>query len=513
MRLSPRTLKGQLTALFLLLTLVPSLLLTLAATRQLLSALERWENPSVQSALLGSLEVARDLMDRAKNDLRQRGQLLAADPTLGSLDAGAVRERLAAAYNVDFVQLYSPEGTLLFETTRDPLIPSPGRLSVDPGRREFMEDEDRGLLAYAGYRGDPAGPEQILVTGFYLDAEFFARLDNLSRAVTLYSQIAVLKRVNQRAVMLLVALVLVGLAVGSVAVARWLAGRVSRPVMDLGSGMERVTEGADGVRVVPSGPQEMEHVIGTFNAMSSELSRSRRELAQAERLAAWRDVARRVAHEMKNALTPITFSLHRLRKATPSLPEHERERVGTSLQTVMDEVEGLKRLAASFSELARLPVAELEPVDLGGVIEATVQGFPGESERIHYAPPAEPLVVRGDRTLLRQALGNLVRNAVEADAGRIWVRAERENDRARVTVEDEGPGWPEAEREVVLEPYFTTKSEGSGLGLSLVQRTLLQHGGSLHLDDRPGGGARVTLSLPLSQPGGAPRRAPAEEVP
>jgi two-component system nitrogen regulation sensor histidine kinase NtrY len=259
------------------------------------------------------------------------------------------------------------------------------------------------------------------------------------------------------------------------------------------------------VRVEPKGSAEVERLIRTFNTMSAELSRSRVELARAERLTAWREAARRVAHEMKNALTPITFSLHRLKKAAPSMSGDERDRIQSSLDTLTEEVEGLRRLAASFSELARLPVPEMAPVSLPELVRTTVEALE-DGAGVSWSAPAEPVVVQGDRTLLRQALTNLVKNALEAtrDGGRVWVQVEESGDRARITVDDDGPGWPAGAREAVLEPYYTTKTQGTGLGLSLVQRTLLQHGGSLELSDRPGGGARVTLSLPRYGPAATP---------
>jgi len=169
-----------------------------------------------------------------------------------------------------------------------------------------------------------------------------------------------------------------------------------------------------------------------------------------------------------------------------------------SVNTVLEEIEGLQRLASSFSELARLPVPELRTVDLRDLVGAAVAGFPDATRRIQCELPPEPLEIEGDRSLLRQALTNLVKNAVEAthDGECIWVRVEGDSGGARVIVEDEGTGWEPGLREQAHEPYVTTKPEGTGLGLSLVQRTMLQHGGYLELEDRPEGGARVTLVFP-----------------
>jgi nitrogen fixation/metabolism regulation signal transduction histidine kinase len=134
-----------------------------------------------------------------------------------------------------------------------------------------------------------------------------------------------------------------------------------------------------------------------------------------------------------------------------------------------------------------------------------VEGLTG-TLRIHWSPPAEPAWSRADRTLLRQALGNILKNAAEAagNNGQVWIGLDETPGRVRIIIEDDGPGWPSGARETMLEPYFTTKEQGTGLGLSLVQRTMLQHGGSMELQDRPGGGARVVLMLPAARGGSDP---------
>jgi len=502
MRFAPRTLKGQLTLFFLLLALVPAAALTGFTTWRLLQAMERWEQPGIQEALTGSFEVARDMMNRAENDLLQRGQLLAADPVMtGPPEADRIRARLAEAYNLDFVQLYDSTGRLLFEVSRDPLIRPPGKLAevrLTAARDDpFLRDPARGLIAYAGFRGSPTAPDTVLVAGSWLGGEFYPRLEHLSQALGYYRQLRETIKTQQRASLATLGLVLLAVAVVSVVLARALASRVSGPVESLGRGMLAMTEASEPVQVAPKGSEEMERLITTFNTMSLELSRSRERLALAERQAAWREVARRVAHEMKNALTPISFSLHRVRKIVPELDESDRDRFTRSLDTVLEEVEGLRRLASSFSELARLPAPEMGRVDLTEITASAVRAASETSPPVQWAPPAGPIPVRGDATLLRQAVVNLIRNACEAAGpeGAVWVAVADGAETATVTVDDDGPGWPE-DRERVLEPYMTTKPSGTGLGLSLVQRTALQHGGGLELADRPGGGARVVLTLP-----------------
>ena len=432
----PRTLKGQLTLLFLVFTLVPTVLVTAILAERLLDAVARWEHPGVQQALDGSFEVARDMLRRAENDLRQRGQLLAAEPALIRPEAGRVSELLATAYNLDFLQIYSPEGSLLFEATRDPLIAPPGALpdvagavdSVDP----FLERRESGLLAFAGWRGDPGGEQNILVVGNYFGTDFFPRLDALTSAVGYYRQLRYLIRFKQRSLLVSLALGMLVLAALAVGVARRSAARVSRPMDSLGRAMEAVARDPRPVQVPVEGSEELARLIRTFNTMSRELARSREMLTRAERQTAWREAARRVAHEMRNSLTPMTFSLHRARKLSGAMESEAARRWRSSLDTVLEEVDGLKRLAASFSELARLPEPSMKPVDLGLLLTRTVAGVADDGPKIHWDRPAKPILALGDPTLLRQAFTNLLRNAAEATGKDGNVRIHLENT-------DEGP--------------------------------------------------------------------------
>ena len=139
----------------------------------------------------------------------------------------------------------------------------------------------------------------------------------------------------------------------------------------------------------------------------------------------------------------------------------------------------------------------MAPLDIRELVNATASAFLDEKRVLTLDLPTDSVMVNGDRTLLRQALTNLIKNAVEAtqENDSIWVLMEEDTREVRIIVEDSGAGWPE-DRHTVMDPYVTSKSQGTGLGLSLVQRTVFQHGGRIVLEDRPGTGAKVTLFLP-----------------
>jgi nitrogen fixation/metabolism regulation signal transduction histidine kinase len=243
---------------------------------------------------------------------------------------------------------------------------------------------------------------------------------------------------------------------------------------------------------------------------------------RAERIAAWRDVARRIAHEIRNPLTPVKLAVHRLRGRFP-----EDTVAQESLRSIGEEVENLARIAETFSEFAKLPEPRFERVDLTHVAKSVVELFketaPGVA--IHVEGDAE-VIARADSDQIRRAITNLVKNAIDAvgaKGGRVVVRvtsvpSERDGAGlgrgtgsgrgepggarlARIEVIDDGPGVPEEMREVIFRPGFTTKTSGTGLGLAVVHRIARDHEGQLRLGDdvpKPGRGGHFVLELPTT---------------
>ncbi len=238
--------------------------------------------------------------------------------------------------------------------------------------------------------------------------------------------------------------------------------------------------------------------------MIERLARAREGLAQAEREAAWRRAASQIAHEIKNSLTPMRLSLARVERRLPAMPSGERDTIQHSLGVLLQEIEDLARMADHFSEYARLPEPRLEPLDLAEVAGAAAALHDAAAVRTDIAPGCR-LPVLGDRLLLSRALHNLIVNAREAGAtgSVVEVRASADAGQAIVAVLDRGAGVSESVRTRAFEPYVSTKARGSGLGLALVRDIAMQHGGTVTLDPREGGGACARLSLPLRVAGEA----------
>lgn len=234
-------------------------------------------------------------------------------------------------------------------------------------------------------------------------------------------------------------------------------------------------------------------------------------LVAAQRNAAWKDVARRIAHEIKNPLTPIQLSAERIRrKFRKDVAQADLETFDRCTDTIVRQVGDIGRMVDEFSAFARMPAPRFSSQDLAELVRAQVfaQGVASPNLKIVLAEPAPEVTVMADGRMLAQALTNILKNAAEAvvarleitprPAGRISVRMTAEADVVTIAIEDNGVGLPEKDRDRLTEPYVTTREKGTGLGLAIVKRILEDHGGDLLLTDAlRGQGARVILTLPM----------------
>ena len=499
------TLRARLTVALLALALIPTALYTAFTLDQLGRSAERWFRPGVNRALESALETTRTTLARVEAvSLAQADAFAAALPARPLADAD--RERLRAALHssgLDFVQIYrraagrwrlteqiAPPGVIALD---QPDLGAEIGPSIEASR--VIHSAKGAIAAVAALEGDGA-----IVAGAWVPPDFFSRVDDVGLGVSRYGQLGVLVKLQRQYVWFLVTLLVIGLSAIAVVLASSLARGMSRPLRDLAGGFERVAGGDLGVRIEPAGARELRTLGESFNTMTARLEAARDSLKQAEREAAWREVARRLAHEFKNILTPMGLSLHRMqRRAGQVAPEH-RAAVADSLAAMDQALADLTRLAEQFSQYARLPEPRFERIDLAQVVRDAAQLHEPGRCTVTLVPPGGPLPVSGDRLLLSRAVHNLLLNACEAspDGGTVDVSSSREGDVAVVEVLDRGCGLAPEVRARLFEPYVSTKARGSGLGLSLVRDIAVQHGGTITLDDREGGGARARIRLPVA---------------
>jgi signal transduction histidine kinase len=299
------------------------------------------------------------------------------------------------------------------------------------------------------------------------------------------------------------------LALGALAVVvlvgSLVARRTARDLDQLVEGSIAAARGDLEYRVPVRDKDEVGAVANAFNFMMEDLKVSKEKLVIAERIAAWQEIARRLAHEIKNPLTPIQMAMDTLRKSYKKQHPEFAEILEESTTTVLEEADRLKRIVAEFTDFARMPKPEFGRVDLNDVVRSSLALYKDATPQVEAKLDAQLTDLDADKGQLSQVLLNLVENGRDAlgarPNGRVTVTTRRGDapDRLTLVVEDNGPGVPSELKDKVFAPYFTTKlaKGGTGLGLAIVHRIISDHGGRIVITDAPGGGARFTIELPL----------------
>ncbi|MBK7647418.1 MAG: HAMP domain-containing protein [Betaproteobacteria bacterium] len=225
-------------------------------------------------------------------------------------------------------------------------------------------------------------------------------------------------------------------------------------------------------------------------------------LIAAQRSAAWGEVARRLAHEIKNPLTPIQLSAERLQfKLADKLSDGDAAMLARGTQTIINQVQAMKRMVNDFRDYARMPAPEVDELDLNDLIGEVLGLYESSSAIIESRLAPDLSLVLGDATQLRQIIHNLLRNAEDALEGRegtrILIQTETAGRQAKLTIADNGPGFPVELLPRIFEPYVTTKARGTGLGLPIVKKIVEEHQGTIEISNAPEGGARIEIRLPL----------------
>lgn len=289
---------------------------------------------------------------------------------------------------------------------------------------------------------------------------------------------------------------------GALAFAYVLARGLARPIVELSRQARNVVHG-EPKPVTARGGKELEGLAASFNATLRDLLALRKRLAISERIAARREIARQVAHEIKNPLAPIRAAVETLRRLRARNDPRFDDYFDEATRTVLDEVNRITNIVTEFTRFARLPAPNPAPLDLGETVRSVVNLHAASGVPIAFQSAPLPEVV-ADKDQIVQVVTNLLTNALDAVRGRpdphVFVTITHKDESALISVRDNGPGVDPAIRERLFEPYATTKPEGTGLGLAIVQRIVVEHGGSITYRDAPGGGALFELELPIAGP-------------
>ncbi len=510
-------------ALVILVTsILPLAAAVLLANLMLDNASSVWLRPDVDQQLERGIDLYKDYVRIVKEDMKHQTDAMVGDEAL----RGAARKRDAAgtAAAIDAIFPRSPRLASLTVEEGLHLVDGDDGLIIaarDRGR-PFDETTERRLPVRRALGPDGTGP--TLVATFAFDRRYEDELKQAGDVREIYTQLEkerakVYAPAYEAFAALLGITVVVTFGLGF-----FLARGITRRINRLAVAINSVAAGDFDVRVPVTGSDELTELARVFNRMLGEMQQSRARIEYLQRIGAWQEMAQRLAHEIKNPLTPIQLAVQECHRKYAGDDVRFRGLLDTTLEIVEEEVGTLRRLVGNFSAFARLPHAELQEASLRDFLkecsgqlghlgaELSEDGaddiLVAHDVEVKWEVPVEAIPVAIDKQMLRRVLVNLVRNAVEAirDArpakegaarGHVVVRAEPTADGVSLIVEDDGPGVPEGTRDRIFDPYFTTKAEGTGLGLAIVKKIVVEHNGSITA--RPSerlAGAAFVLTLP-----------------
>ena len=359
-----------------------------------------------------------------------------------------------------------------------------------------VQTAGRGVSYLELYTPVSLGEQRPGESGLFVSVPLLAQQEAATR------ELAALRR---KALVVTTALVLLLVIVGA-----RLARGFTRPLMRMIDGAGRIAGGSSSLGFEPQ-ETELKTLAAAIDGMAARIASNRAREEEAQRLEAWAEMARLIAHEVKNPLTPIRLSTEHLRQVWRDAPERLDEIFERCTDNILMQVEELAHTAGEFSTYSRIPLAQPAPGNLAAAVREVVDGYrypppAGVDVVFHSLPDAEAVRVAFDRRLVQRAVRNLLENALGASEGdgevHVTVAREGGDGALAVTVDDRGQGVSDTDIERIFEPYFSTSSGGTGLGLPIARRIVEEHGGTIEASRRAGGGLSVRIVLPGGQPCG-----------
>jgi len=292
----------------------------------------------------------------------------------------------------------------------------------------------------------------------------------------------------------------------------WVSRRITRPVEELADGARDVASGRWDTQIDVNGTDEIGQLATAFNDMTRTLASQKEKLVQTERVAAWRELARRLAHELRNPLFPLQITVENLQRARQLAPAQFQEVFNEATATLKAELANLNTIIGRFSDFSKMPAPQLTQVNVNETLRNAVRLFEPQFTAVGKPPItteyflADALPeIDADPDLLHRAFQNLVLNALDAmpAGGTLMLRSSNGEDSVRVEVSDTGKGLTPEECSRLFTPYYTTKQQGTGLGLAIIQSIVADHHGTITVTSEEGRGATFRIELPKQQPGAA----------
>ncbi len=482
------------------LTLGTTLALSLLAQHFLESSMQLQDNISTSTgrALNDAVKLARDHYEGRKAALTDIGKRLFQSPLAGE----AVRTRDLQPIRAFLDKHGLDDARVRFADAKEIASLNPKQPFARPTVRR-AGDRDASLELFV-----PAGQTGTTDEAFIITSQM-VELHHVEQAVQAHQYLRMIGSDLRGEFFFYFLVAIIALLLLACLVGVRIGFGVTHPLDELVKGTRELAQDNLDYRIPPGRDDEIGLLIGSFNRMAEDLTQNRKQRVEAEKIAAWREIARRLAHEIKNPLTPIQLTVQQIRDKYPGNDPTYRKLVQDCTEIVTEEVESLRKLVQEFADFARMPSLSLGRHSLNGVIADIVRLYPEAGIALDLTPEIPDLDL--DSEQMRRVLINLIENGLEAagELGRIVIQTESHPNAVRLLVADSGPGVPEQDREHIFQPHVSSKQSGMGMGLAEVRSIIESHGGQIVAANGPGGGAQFEVILPVPR---EQKREPEERI-
>ena len=502
-------LKTHLMLFFSLVVLLSSIPQSLVSLKFVNTAVKTWFSPEIGSAIDGGLDLALAYYSEKIETLEDFGDGPVFNRMLADLKQSPKRmwnNIRNANPGIAAIQIWYADGTpYFFEGDERAELTERPAFDGDSG---LLPREDRGdssLLRFLQTQS-VQGEDYGIVISVLLPKN----LDQTARSLTDAREVFINYQKNQQDFSVLLyffyAFFTFPLILISLLISFMLSDEVIRPIVSLDAATRKVADGDYTYRILTRRGDELSNLIRSFNWMTAELENSRKKILQTEKITAWQEIARQLAHELRNPLTPIKLSSERILRKYKTDPENIGRVIESAVPGIIQEVNALDNMLSKFRDFSRLPAPILRRANLTALLSETVDSYRNSYSKIEFVFNRGPddIYLALDSEQMKRVFSNLVKNACEAIEdypGRISIQTDLvrkgNSSYCRIRIQDTGTGIEAENHEQVFSPYFTTKTEGSGLGLPIVERIIFDHKGQIWFETDKGHGTTFFIDLPM----------------
>lgn len=505
------TIRAKLIATLLLIALLPILPVYFLVQDLLQKSQNIGFNQNVESALEHAAQISRELYSTYKSETLNFARDLAASNLVSNLLRGETDDASRRLSGNNFLKqckldVFDQTGdqVFTFSAAGGHAFPQLYQTTVkslnDRNEPDFINvnDDPGHVIAFAPVMRSGARHGAIVCTRI-VDENFTRGFQQVVSVNQMFKTLGFLEEEVTRGFLLYFFAIYAPIAALSIAVGIYLSRKLTTPLLQLVDGTKRVAEGDWDHRVAVTSNDEVGELVSAFNSMIATLKEKRDQVIALEKMAVWREIARVLAHEIKNPLTPIQLTVQQMKDKYSGDDDSYRQLLAECSDIVNDEIESLRGLVREFSEFARMPKLNPAPGNLNEMVEEVCKLYGDRNLKIELdgSMPESNF----DFEKMRRVLINLIENGfdsvLEKNGGVLQIQTKGENGYAAIRVSDNGGGIPPDLIDKIFEPYFSTKKSGMGLGLAIVKRIIDEHGGKILVKSSAGAGTQFEVQLPL----------------